>query len=383
MQNSNSKIILSIMFLALFTCTPVFGGALDISRIGFGGRSLALGRAQVAGDDIGASFVNPATFADFDNFRLTSMYVNLAEDVNYSMIGAAVPIKEGKYGCLGIGYIAAGVSGIITTSSEVRSAGISSVDYRNSLFILSYAKEMNQTVKFGAAAKFSTRSFDSLSNATASGADMDIGFLFYPKSNFIAGLSLQNVLASQITWKTGAVENNTTNIKMGINYKPGKNLSVLADLDSNQYLHSGVEWSPKEFLFLRCGLESVPTGAKTSILNYSLGVGMQIRGFSFDYAYYLDTVVLSNSSHFFSISYAMPQKVIETPPIFQAKVPSSEGQAAATKGEVNTLEAQVPQTAIPDESVQKQQIINKRAALAAKQANKKKASKSGKYLVKL
>lgn len=306
-----------------FVISPqVFAGALDISRIGFGGRSLGLGRAQVAGRDIGAAFINPATLADFNNFRMTSMFVNLAEEANYSMIGAALPLKEGAFGCLGVGYIGATVSGIITTTSEVRSAATGTTDYKNGLFILSYARDMGPAVKFGAAAKLFSRSFDAVQNAAATGADMDIGFLFLPQNNLIAGLTLQNILSTGLAWKNGTNEDIPSSIKMGINFKPRNNMTLLLDVDSERGIHSGLEWNPRGYLLLRGGIESVPTGTNASAVNYSLGVGLQVRGFSFDYAYYIDSIVSTNSSHYFSISYDMPQRTIESRHIMPAAKPA-------------------------------------------------------------
>ncbi len=323
MQNSNFKIIIAAFFI-MMCGVEAQAGVLDLSRIGMGAKSLSLGRAQVAGSDLGAAFINPAVLADFDSFSLTSMYSNVSEDVMYNMLGVAFPLREGMYGCLGIGYVGAVVSGISVTTSEVRTGAVSSTDYSNRLLMLSYGRDLNAFVQIGATAKFLTRAFESVQNGSAAGTDLDVGFLIYPKDNVKAGLSLQNILNTQLSWKGGENEDISSNVKMGVGIKANKQFSILLDYDSNQYFHSGIEWHPKEFLSIRGGVERVPTSNKESILNYSLGVGLAVKGFSFDYAYYLDTLLASNSSHFMSISYTLPEKTLESRPILPANKENNE-----------------------------------------------------------
>ncbi len=320
MQNSNFKIISIIVFGLFLIATSANAGALDISRIGVGARSLGLGRAQVAGRDVGAAFVNPANLAEFETFSMTSMYANLSEDVMYNMFGAVFPLKEGSFGCIGIGFIGAGVTGILVTSAEARTGALSTTDYSNRLLTISYGKDLNSFVQMGVAAKFLTRSFETVQNGSATGTDLDVGFLVYPRENVAAGFTLQNILNTQLAWKNGATEDITSNIKMGVNIAANKFFSLLMDYDSNQYVHSGIEWKPKEFLALRFGSELVPTGSKTSVVNFSAGVGLDLKGLRFDYAYYVDTLLSTNSTHYMSISYTLPEKTVDSQPILPANI---------------------------------------------------------------
>ena len=77
----------------------------------------------------------------------------------------------------------------------------------------------------------------------------------------------------------------------------------------------------REFLALRGGFELVPINPRETIMNYSAGVGLTIGGFTIDYAYYIDSLLYANSTHFISISYAAPDRTIETRPILPAQKP--------------------------------------------------------------
>ena len=247
MQNRNLKIIFAIMFCFASLEIQAFAGVLDLSKIGTGARSLALGRTQVAAGDVGTAFINPAALAEFQTFSLTSMYSNISEDTTYNMFGAIFPLKEGLYGCVGVGYLGAGISGILVTSSEARSLPISKTDYSNRMLVISYGRDLNAFVQAGISAKILSRAFDSIQAGSATGTDVDLGFLIYPKENVTAGITIQNILNTQLEWKTGAVEDITSNIKLGIKIKTSKVLSVLADYDSSQSVHAGLNHNrPKQ-----------------------------------------------------------------------------------------------------------------------------------------
>jgi len=107
-----------------------------------------------------------------------------------------------------------------------------------------------------------------------------------------------------------------------------------------------VEWEVKHFLNLRAGAEMVPMGKVSQVTNLAAGLGLKYRGFFFDYAYYYDMLVSAASSHFFSLSFLLPYREIEVPPIIMAK---SEAIKTAT------LEV----TATPTPEAQKKVVVVK------------------------
>ncbi len=310
------KIIAILAFFMILISASY--ASLDITRIGFGARAIGLGRAQAALSDIGSVFINPGNIAAYETFGITSMYSNFLEDAAYTAFGGVFPVRDGELGVIGVGYVGASVAGIQLTTSETRTAPYTQTDYGNRVLMFTYGRDLNSFVGFGATLKFFTKSFDSLYGGSACGNDMDLGFVFYPQENITAGVAIQNFLPTQLVWTSKTKEDIPMNVRMGLNYKAFDKWKILADYESNRYSHFGVEWNPKEFLFLRGGLEGVPVNNSDTLMNYSLGVGLAFKGFNFDYAYYVDSLVSDNSSHFFSISFYLPPKTVESRPIMPA-----------------------------------------------------------------
>jgi len=309
-------LLVCIFLLAIncFLALPVYSQSLDISLIGYGARGIALGKTQAALQNVGAVFANPAGLARVKNFSLTSLYTNLSEEVPYSMFGGAFPVKEGYYGCFGVGHLSIITSNIFITSSEVGSSPSSSTGYSGRMLSLSYANDVTSYLDFGFTVKIFTENFSSLQNSSAYGTSLDFGFLVYPKEKLAIGIMFQNFLFKQIVWATGTHEEAPMNVKMGINYEVRDDITCLFDYDSSYYIHSGIEFRPTKLLSIRGGLEGIPISANEMVVNNSFGVGLSFNGFNFDYAYATDSLLKMNSSHFFSLSFEVPQIIIEKAP---------------------------------------------------------------------
>lgn len=312
---------------------PAFSDALDPSRIGMGARSLGLGRAQVAAQDLPSVFINPANAATLSQFTLTSMYTKVMEDINYSMLGLAFPLREGAAGTICISYMGMGIAGIAQTSRDANDrAQIDSIfDYSNQLMTFSYGKKLTKKVSWGGNFKLFLRNFEGIDEGSASGFDLDVGVLMKLSHNLNCGVSLQNFLPvglASLYWATGLKEDIPLNMKLGVGYNPRENILVLGDYDSLGNLHFGVEWRPKEVLALRIGCERQPTGLSSANMNYTTGVGLRLGNFNVDYAYYLDSLVSANSSHYFSLGLKFPPRKVESRPILPAQKKVKEVVAA-------------------------------------------------------
>ncbi len=293
-------------------------GALDISQFGMGARAIAMGKAQAAAQDPASIFINPANAKAIDQFSATSMYSNLAEDLNFSELGLVFPIREGSLGTAGISYLGSTLSGMQATSLDAngRTYPVSSFDYGSKLLILGYGKTVAPNVSAGGLLKIFSKSFEGIQGGSGTGADIDLGFNYYPRDNLVLGAILQNILPqwlSSIGWGTGLAEDIPFNIKVGGAYTPITDLLMLADYDSSGILHFGTEYWIRKNLALRGGLEDL-----SNSLNFSAGAGVKYAGFSFDYAYCVDVSVWSNSAHYFSIGYELPHKTFESRPIMPA-----------------------------------------------------------------
>ncbi|HTY13749.1 MAG TPA: hypothetical protein VMD02_06140 [Candidatus Omnitrophota bacterium] len=296
-----------------------WGGALDISRLGMGARAIAMGKAQAAAQDPASIFINPANARAIDQFSATSMYSNLAEDLNFSEIGLAFPIREGNLGTMGISYIGSTLSGIQATSLDAngRTYPTNSFDYASQMMTFCYGKSLGQSVAAGGSLKLFSKNFEGIQGGSGTGADVDLGLNYYPLDNLSFGAVLQNVLpqgVSSIGWGTGLAEDIPFNIKLGANYAPAAEWLLLADYDSVGIVHAGAEYWFRKNLALRAGLEDL-----SNSVNLSAGAGISYAGFSFDYAYCMDVAVWSNSAHYFSLGYQLPPRTVELRPFMPAQ----------------------------------------------------------------
>ena len=295
--------------------------SLDPMKLGVGARSLAMGRVSAAIDgDINAMFVNPANAGALSDWGLTSMYTSLMEgDIAYTLLGYG---KRVGMATLGLSYMGTGVSGLETTQRDANNRIVTTgttFNYSNYVAQLVIGLPANSAgIATGATIKMFNKSLSDQAGGTGSGYDLDLGVLWKPKNNLTLGLSQQNTLPAsmggKIVWGTRAEEGILFNTKFGLAFKPRNFLLVALDGDFAQnkplVFHGGLEWTVRDFLAFRGGLEQVPTSKTTSTNNYSLGLGLKIRNINFDYAYYLDNVLAANSTHYFTLS-IVPRKEIK------------------------------------------------------------------------
>ena len=330
MQNRGLKIALIFWLLTVGTCR---GEVLDISRLGMGARTLGLGRAQVSLGDLSSAYVNPANAAQLDHLSISSMYTNLNEDVTYNMLGIGFPLADGSQGSLAVSYLGAGVSGVQITSRDAdsRTISTSSNNYSSQLAVFSYGRKLASNLSLGAALKLYLRSLDAASGGSANGFDLDLGMLYAPRENLYLGLVVQNALPvdiSNLKWGTNTKEDIPLNLRAGINFTHREGLSLVGDYDLLSGFHGGIEWQMHKHLCLRGGAEIISTGKSSSATNFTAGVGLNYRGFNFDYAYYYDSVINSISSHFFSLGFDFPGKEVKPPPVIKTRIITPESTGA-------------------------------------------------------
>ncbi|MEA3493640.1 MAG: PorV/PorQ family protein [Candidatus Margulisiibacteriota bacterium] len=299
-----SLMVLFVIAGSSFSATT----SVDPLRIGVGARSLAMGRTNlVAPGDINAIFVNPANAAYIDGWGLTSMYTSLMDgDINYTLMGGG---KKFDFGGMGVAYLSGGTTGISVTTRDANGRVVSagtSFDYANSVIALSWGRMLRENIAGGAVLKSFSKGFTG-GYSSGSGFDLDLGILFKPRPNLTAGIAIQNVLPTGISWNTGTNEDVPMLIKAGLTSRIKENILLAADADLSPFaLHSGVEWQLNRMFVLRGGLDQVPSGSE-SALNLGVGVGIDFRRFKFDYAYYKDNTLDANSTHYFTLGFAAPQ----------------------------------------------------------------------------
>lgn len=283
---------------------------------------MGMGRAFVAlADDSHTVFVNPAGLSTFRTFKLSSMYAKVLGEVDYISLSGGFPTDWGSFG---IGYLRTAISGI--EKRDTAGALTGNFESSNNIFLLSYGVGPFWNTTFGITLKVFSKNLDTNS---AKGLDLDLGILSVPSTWYKIGLSVLNVvpstLGAKLVWNTNQEEGIPAIAKLGAAlqildkseglFKLGDNqLMATMDLDyrvqatenSGRFLcHLGTEWWPTHFLALRAGIDQ--SGSEQS--NLTAGVGLRFSGFSFDYAYHPFSEIGSDTTHFFSISYSLPEVI--------------------------------------------------------------------------
>lgn len=347
-------IILAIMLffsLTVFAQTKVGD---DPTKISIGARPFGMGKAYVGlADDINSLFLNPAGLAKIDSFQGMSLSGKFINEVNYLILGAAIPTKQGVFG---VGYIGSGF-GITTLATTFESGRVSTTneslsysDY-DTILLFSYASELQSffdfpifaDFDFGATLKMYSKELTgtSVTGGTASGYDIDLGLVYKPGGPFSAGIYAKNVLPAsmggKVVWATGVVESLPSTITSGISLKLlGENglrqigmhaLRLNFDFDYHpnrayvpNLMHVGLEWSPLRFLDLRVGIDQDAIGLGGGGLgvanNFTAGVGLVYKKFRFDYAYHQFQATPGVDNHYFALTYGLfdrePEPVVET-----------------------------------------------------------------------
>ena len=301
-----SKIILFGLTLCILISSIASAASIDPSQIGMGARMIALGRTSVALDnDSGAVFINPALLGMIKNPQIGTMYSNLGDDLSYRFVGLSA---NSPLGGLGLSYIDSNLAGFPETTYEAGRVVETGryFDYTNSTIGLSYGKEIFSKLYFGLTAKANSKTFTG--KTSGSGVSGDVGLLFMPKDTLLLGLSMQNAFASDFLWQDGTTEKVEALTKVGARLQAKSYLMLAGELDKSESgpatLHCGLEYLPLESLALRAGIDQVPTSTNYLATNFTAGVGLNISGVKFDYAYYYDTVLTdANTTQYFSFGY--------------------------------------------------------------------------------
>ena len=352
------RTLFTVLFALIFSISLpqasfalVEGAIADPSEIGVGARPLGMGKAFVAvADDGSAIYINPSGLGGFKTWKFTSMSGSILQDVNYVVLGAAAPFQ---FGTLGLGYINVGVPDIpLTTLTGAGTPEFTgrSANYNAGLFFLSYGSQLDRFVPYeiakninvGANAKFFLQGFTgggaSLEGASGSGFDMDLGMEYKFSKWGTFGLNYMNCLnrsmGGKFVWparegRDEIIEEAIPDLlkvgvsakvwgKEGLNNPNDQDLVLALDTDISPSLprpsvwHVGIEWWPVRSLALRAGLDQKPTATISGVgvaSDLTVGVGIKLAGYTFDYAYHPYGDLAENVSHYFSIGYVGEERV--------------------------------------------------------------------------
>jgi len=312
-----NKYIIAILIFLTLAGIALAKNSLDLGIAGAGARPMGMGRSFVAvADDANALFQNPGGLSLIKTWGVTSMTTKVLRKADYRLMGAVLPTE---FGTFGLGYIGMNTPAGYLTTDRASLASATPISYNSSFIYLSYGYDLSKNFKtaslgkmgVGCNIKMINDGFNGVAGASGNGVEADLGLMIKSeKANF--GITLTNAGAgSSVQWKSGTKEEVPSVIKLGLAFNPLSNLLVAIDAENStikqpMLMHGGVEWTPVSALALRAGLDQEPSGPSSAATNITAGLGVNLSGFRFDYAYRSDALQNANSNHYISISF-MPE----------------------------------------------------------------------------
>ncbi len=256
--------------------------AACLAQENLGARPISMGGAFTGlADDVNAIFVNPAGIGYLIG-ESASISTKISKGTQYTIIGG---VERTSIGAFGIGYITSAFDLVDPTDTEYLSeGGETPVRAMNQTLVLSYARQLNEfmvvpddmgKLSLGASVKFSSNKINTAKGLSetngSSGLKADVAAVFKPNDSFSWGLSMKNLFTK--TDKTDAAQaDEGFDVAMGISGNVfDKSLTWSAEGKC-----IGFEYKPAPSLAVRVGRDG---DYNTS------GIGVNLNGISFDYAY--------------------------------------------------------------------------------------------------
>ncbi len=263
-----------------------------------GARPMALGGAFVGlADDVHSSAWNPAGLPRLQRQEYTGTYLATPMLADFTTWMAAATLPIGDRQALGLDLF-----------SDQFDDGTLTVD--NLRVGLSYGLAVHRFVSLGIAARYmapnTVSSFGTeVDNGTAFGFDagllFDLGVLMPELETLKLGVTGHNLSGTSMTHDTDVSEViYPATYTVGASYYPLESLMLTADVNLQDRLHVGAEFSPLNLLALRGGLmrDMFNNG---SDLYYTGGFGISWKGIGIDYV--VQTHPVLDMSHYVSVSF--------------------------------------------------------------------------------
>ncbi len=306
----------------------------EFLNIGVDARAFGMGNAVVANQaDVNSVYWNPAGLTEiYHDKQFAAMHAEYFESIAmYDYLAAVFPIRN--QGTLGVSFYRFGVDDILNTTELIDSQGnidydrISSFSTADYAALLSFARTLggDPRLSLGVNAKLIYRHVGAF--AKGFGFGFDIGLRYHTDDDFYFGVMGRDLTTTFNVWSVNEeklhqieVEGQTLNsapeesleltlpkLKAGVakKFEMGEDFTALPELNlefnfgeqpqliSTQALSIspslGVEFGYQNLVFLRAGLNNMQyeyefDGKKKLTIQPNLGVGVQFRGLSIDYA---------------------------------------------------------------------------------------------------
>lgn len=256
---------------------------LTFLKLGAGARAIGLGGAYTAvGGDASSIYWNPAGTVDVENIDIVLMHAEWFEGIRYEYLGGVRSDGEQAFGVA--------MTGLYMDDLERREGPTAEPIGHFGVFDFAlagtYGRMVTEYLDIGVGAKYL---FEKIDDETTGGLAVDLGaqYMIPGLPGVTAGAAVQNIgprmkfieeeFDLPLTYRVGAA------LEAPVDAFKGE-LLITGDAvipnDGDTKYHFGLEFEFLEVLALRFGYR---TGWDNQ--NVAMGMGANIRNFSFDYAY--------------------------------------------------------------------------------------------------
>lgn len=299
--------------MMIFVLMAGVAQAAEVLDIGYGARSIGLGRTFAGQkDDAYGIFGNPASLKGLTTGEIVSMYGQMGADISYSMLGYVMPTKHGKFFAGYGNNVLSGFTSTTIDASTGRPVPVSAFDFRSDLFMTGYQNSLTNDISYGMRLKYFTKGAGT--GYYGNGINADAGLLIVPNNRLSLGIEARNILLGTmgaLKLSNGQTEEQPFQVDLGLGFWVQPRIGLFADYSLYKSIPNearlGVEWRASDILSVRMGAEQKSSDLNSSYINGSAGVGLNLGLLRIDYAYHYDSLLVSNSRHFVSISINTPK----------------------------------------------------------------------------
>jgi hypothetical protein len=294
------KSLLFLFLLPLMTC--VFAEQKEtysVESLLIGADALGRGGAYLGGR-AGSSPVFQ-NFAARTNAQVSLTAFKLINEINYL---SAAYAQNGW----GLGFLTVRDSAGYRRDADNNLLG-GQINYSDSTIYGTYALEL-QRLNLGLRLKYTNRIMAEIDSAKGYSLDLSAGYRLNEYWSF--GGELTNIFFSALHWADGLQELFPVSGGLGASYSVfgrEQRLNLYSDIyweNGGKRWSGGLEWRPADLLTLRGGFVRASVWqAETEIqkLKPTAGLGLNLYGLTFDYAYNPDDDLAENVTHFFTLGY--------------------------------------------------------------------------------
>jgi hypothetical protein len=298
--------LISKYFIFIMLTTSLLCGADSIQVSDIGSSAEMIGKGNIEGFSRNASsvFENPASLhyiqkASFSTFGTTvfdeAKYANLAYSWN------------SKWGHFGIGHMFVYVDGVSKTAINDDDQFISEryFGYRNSLTKLAYQYSINSSFHVGTSLNFFRTKLDDIEGT---GTNADLGILYHRRALSVSLLGKNIIAPLNMTYTEGDDENLPLQLVLSSTYK-WPSTTIYGQVKKRSSHKEALKSAGASFHPIWLSIVNLNAGIKEydainqNFTTGSMGVGITIDTWSFNYAYEKSDHPDFNNFNYFSISW--------------------------------------------------------------------------------